>query len=289
MTGPMNILDHTACELGEGAFWHPGRQEFFWFDIIGRRLYAHDGNRVTARDLPRLFSAMGWIGGDEVLLSGEEGLCRYDLANGALTPLAAIEADRADTRSNDGRADPWGGFWASAMGRKAEAGAGSIYRYYRGELRRLHGGLTIPNAICFDGARDLAYFADTASKRIFRQPLDAATGWPSGAAELFLDLTDAGLNPDGAVTDAEGNLWNATWGAGLVICYSPEGKRLRSVAVPARQSSCPAFGGPGLTTLYVTSAYENMDEKARAEDAHAGKTFHLDIGIPGLPAPRFIP
>lgn len=284
----MNILDHTACELGEGAFWHPERQEFFWFDILGRRLYAHAGEATSVRALPQLFSAMGWIGGDEVVLSGENGLFRYDLANGAFVPLAAIESERTDTRSNDGRTDPWGGFWASTMGRRAEKGAGSIYRLYRGELRRLHGGITIPNAICFDRDRSLAYFSDTARKYIFRQPLDAATGWPTGEAELFLDLSQEGLNPDGAVTDAEGNLWNATWGAGLVICYSPEGKRLHSIAVPAMQSSCPAFGGPDLATLYVTSAFENMDEKARNADPRAGKTFHLDIGVRGLPAPRFI-
>lgn len=285
----MNILDHTACELGEGAFWHPERQEFFWFDILNRRLYAHDGAETKVRGLPHLFSAMGWIGGNEMVLSGENGLFRYDLDSGDLALLAAIEADRPDTRSNDGRTDPWGGFWASTMGRKAEEGAGSIYRYYRGEVRRLHDRLNIPNAICFDQPRSLAYFSDTARKHIFRQPLDAATGWPTGEAELFLDLSAQGLNPDGAVTDAEGNLWNATWGAGLVICYSPEGKRLRSIAVPATQSSCPAFGGPDLTALYVTSAFENMDEKARAKDPHAGKAFQLDIGVKGLPAPRLIP
>ena len=285
----MNILDHTACELGEGAFWHPQRQEFFWFDILNRRLYAHDGAATKVRDLPHLFSAMGWIGGNVMVLSGENGLFRYDLDSGDLTLLAAIEKDQVQTRSNDGRTDPWGGFWASTMGRKAEEGAGSIYRYYRGEVRRLHDRLSIPNAICFDAARNLAYFADTARNRIFRQPLNAATGWPAGKAELFLDLSGEELNPDGAVTDAEGNLWNATWGAGLVICYNPEGARLRSIAVPATQSSCPAFGGPDLTALYVTSAFENMDEKARAKDPHAGKTFRFDIGVKGLPAPRLIP
>ena len=33
------------------------------------------------------------------------------------------------------------------MGKKHEAGAGSIYRFFKGELLRLYSGITIPNAI----------------------------------------------------------------------------------------------------------------------------------------------
>lgn len=285
----MDILDHTGCELGEGAFWHPERGAFFWFDILGRKLYAHDGSKTEVRDLPALFSAAGWIDRDTLVLSGEEGLFRYGLEDGQLTPLFLIEADNSATRSNDGRADPWGGFWASTMGRHAEAGAGSIYRYYRGALRKIEGGITIPNAIAFDAARSLAYFADSARKTVWRQSLDTDTGWPVGPAEIFLDLNPDGLVPDGAVTDAEGNLWIAHWGASLVGCYSPEGERIGSVSVPATQTSCPAFGGADFSTLYVTTAQEGMDEAALAADPHAGKTFHRRVEAQGVPAPRFLP
>lgn len=284
----MNLLDPTPCELGEGAFWHPERQEFFWFDIPNRRLFSHDGEKTTVRDLPALFSAAGWIDRDTLLLSGETGLFRYGLADGALTPVVEIEADRPETRSNDGRTDPWGGFWASTMGRKAEKGAGAIYRYHRGVLRRLHGGVTIPNAICFDRARARAYFADTDRALIWRQALDPQTGWPSAEPEVHLDLSAEGLNPDGAETDAEGNLWNANWGAGVIACYDPHGRRIRTITVPARQATCPAFGGEDFSTLYVTTAFEGMDETARAADPQAGKTFFLPVDAQGQPAPRFI-
>lgn len=285
----MDILDHTGCELGEGAFWHPERGEFFWFDIMGRKLYRHDGESVEARDLPMLFSAAGWIDRETLVLSGEEGLFRYNLVTSLLSPLFLIEADDASTRSNDGRADPWGGFWASTMGRKAERGAGSIYRYFRGTLRELHEGITIPNAICFDADRSLGYFADSARQKVWKQALDSETGWPVAAPEIFLDLKADGLVPDGAVTDVEGNVWIAHWGAGIVACYNPDGERIGKIAVPATQASCPAFGGTDLSTLYVTTAQEGMDAAALAADAHAGKTFHYKVEARGVPAPRFIP
>ena len=281
----MQVFDDTRCELGEGALWHPERQSFLWFDILGRRLYERGPDGRTEWEMPELTSAMGWIGGGLVLLSGESGLALFDLDRGTREPLAAIAAEDAALRSNDGRADPWGGFWHSTMGKRAEPGAGGIWRWHKGELRHLFRNLTIPNAICFDQPRGLAYFADTASGTVWAQPVDAA-GWPAGPHRVFLDLRPEGLNPDGAVTDDQGNLWIALWGAGRVDCVSPEGRRIGSVPAPARQVTCPAFGGPDLTALMVTSAWEQMDDAARAADALAGCCFVTQSTARGLPAPR---
>ncbi len=80
-------------------------------------------------------------------------------------------------------------------------------------------------------------------------------------------------------------LWNARWGAGRVDAYAPDGKHLRSVPVPARQASCPAFVGPKLDRLAVTTAFEGMDA-ARAADPQAGRTFLLDIEVRGRAEPH---
>ncbi|KGJ14541.1 SMP-30/gluconolactonase/LRE family protein [Paracoccus sanguinis] len=281
----MQIFDDTRCELGEGALWHPERQSFFWFDILGRRLYERGPAGRTEWEMPELTSAMGWVGGGLVVLSSESGLWLFDLDRGLREPLVAIAADAAGLRSNDGRADPWGGFWHSTMGKAAEPGAGGIWRWHRGTLRHLYRNITIPNAICFDEARRLAYFADTAAQVVWVQPLDAA-GWPAGPHRVFLDLGAEGLNPDGAVTDAEGRVWIALWGAGRIDAFDPEGRRVGSVPVPARQVTCPAFGGPDLGALMATSAWEGLDAPARAADPQAGCCFVVQATARGLPAPR---
>jgi sugar lactone lactonase YvrE len=158
------------------------------------------------------------------------------------------------------------------MGKAAEPGAGAIYRWRAGELRRLYAGLAIPNAICFAPDGRAAHFADTPTRRVLRVALDAQ-GWPAGEPETFLDLRAEGLNPDGAVTDADGLLWLAEWGAGRVCAYAPDGARVRAVPFPAPHVSCPAFGGPAMTTLFCTTALEGMDAAARAASPCAGMTF----------------
>jgi sugar lactone lactonase YvrE len=94
-----------------------------------------------------------------------------------------------------------------------------------------------------------------------RVALDA-DGWPAGEPELFLDLSADALNPDGAVIDADGTTWIAQWGASRVAAYAPDGSFLRAVEFPAPHTSCPAFGGPDLTTLFCTSARQGMDAAA---------------------------
>jgi sugar lactone lactonase YvrE len=282
------VHDATPCVLGEGPLWHPERGQLFWFDILGRRLLAQDEGRTRTWDFDRIASAAGWVDRDRLIVASETGLFLFDLGTGASGTLCEVEADRPDTRSNDGRADPWGGFWFGTMGKAAEPGAGAIYRWHLGTLRRLHGGITIPNSICFSPDRRFAYFTDTPTRIIRRQPLDAATGWPEGAAEDWLDLRPEGLNPDGSVTDAEGNIWNAQWGAGRVACYSPDGRFLRAVGFPARHTSCPAFGGAGLSTLFCTSAREHLPPDILAAEPANGQTFAAGDVAVGTPEPRVI-
>lgn len=283
------IFDPRPCDLGEGALWHPERRQLFWFDILGKKLHTVGRDGPQTWSFVELVSAAGWVTRDHLLIAGERDLFLFELESEEIETLAELEAGNPRTRSNDGRADRQGGFWIGTMGKRGgdDPGAGSIYRWYRGELRKLFGGLTIPNSICFAPDGRTAYFADTVTQKINRVALDAE-GWPSGDPQVFVDLTAEGLFPDGATVDAAGNLWSAQWGAGRVACYSPTGEFLRAVPVDAPHSSCPAFGGPDLTTLFVTTAREHMDAAALARAPLSGQTFALPDIAAGLPEPRVI-
>jgi sugar lactone lactonase YvrE len=280
------IHDTRPCELGEGPFWHPVREQLFWFDILNRTLHSQAGGEALSWAFPEMVSAAGWTGPDGLVLASESGLSAFALSSGARTLLCA--AGRAETRSNDGRADRQGGFWFGTMGKRAEKGAGAIWRWYRGELRQLFPGITIPNAICFTPDGRAAHFADTVTGMVMKVALDAQ-GWPGRAPEPWLDLTADGLNPDGAVIDAEGRFWNAQWGAGRVAAYAPDGRFVTSVETPgAPHASCPAFGGPGMTTLFITTAREGLDAAARAANPASGQVFAFPGIARGLPEPQVI-
>jgi len=255
----VTILDDTQCSLGEGPLWHPEREQLIWFDILGKRLHLSGPNAPAPWQFDEHVSAAGWLDHDHLLMASETALLRFNLATGASQKVCALEQDKPGNRSNDGRADPWGGFWIGTMGKNAEPGAGAIYRYFQGALHVIQPNITISNAICFAPDRSCAYFADTVTQKIMRQPLHADDGFPQGDAQVFVDLSAENLNPDGAVVDVHGNLWNAQWGASRVACYDPKGQFIQAVAFPAKQISCPAFGGADLQTLFATSAANGLD------------------------------
>ena len=112
---------------------------------------------------------------------------------------------------------------------------------------------------------------------IQRQKLDAS-GWPEGKPELFIDLRSERLNPDGAIVDQDGNLWNAQWGASRIACYASDGKYKKSIEFPAKHMSCPAFGGSDLSQLFATSAIFGMSKPSNDD----GKTFVVKTPFKGL-------
>ena len=268
----MKTFDDLNCALGEGPLWHPLRGQLFWFDILNRRMITVENGKRRIRDFEDMVSAAGWIDGNRMLIAGEKGLSVLNLTDDSRKHLINIEADNPETRSNDGRADPWGGFWIGTMGIQAQPDAGSIYRYFRGEVRQLYHPITISNSICFAPDRRTAYFTDTARGVIMSQSLNPADGWPEGDPQPFIDFRDEEISPDGAVVDCAGNLWSAQWGRGRVAIYDKNGKYLKAFSVPAPHSSCPAFGGEDLNMLFVTTAREHISPEDLTEND--GRTFY---------------
>lgn len=272
----------NSCRLGEGPLW--AHERLYWFDILAKRLYhcASDGSDTQVFQFQEHFSAAALTNTDDLLLASETGLWRFNPATQALSKLIELEAENPVTRSNDGRADRQGGFWIGTMGKSAESEAGSIYRYYQGELTKLRDKLTITNSICFAPDGKTAYFADTALSQIYQWDLDSQ-GWPQGEPRLFVDLSADGISPDGSVIDSQGYLWNAQWGSARLVRYAPDGQLDKIIHLPLSQPSCPAFGGADLSRLFVTSATVDMSSAAIAQEPQAGHVLEINLPVQGYP------
>lgn len=283
----IEILSDHPCHLGEGPSYDGRTDTAWWFDIVECRLFeARLGEgSVAVHDLPFMGSVLAPIDDKRQLIASSDGLFVRDRQSGRLHLHTSLESDNPGTRSNDGRVHPAGALWIGTMSRSGENGAGSIYWFRDGELRRLFSDISIPNGICFSPDGRTGYFTDSRVNLFHRVPLDPDTGLPIGQPSVLYDHRGGEGGLDGAVVDAEGLIWNARWGASAVDVYTPEGDRVRTIRVPATRPSCPSFIGPDLDRLLVTTAWEGMSEDEKKADPNAGKTLVLDVHARGMPEP----
>lgn len=278
----ISIFYDVPCELGEGPGYDPLTSTVWWFDIVTGRLFEKPlaGGDARIHTLGQMASALAVIDEKRQLIATETGLFVRDRQTGHTTMHQPIEAANPATRSNDARVHPAGAFWIGTMGKKHEKGAGSIYWYRQGELRKLFSDISIPNSISFSPEGRIAYFADTAKNIIWRVATDPDTGLPIGEPVLFYQHREKG-GVDGSVVDGDGNLWNACWGRSSIDVYDPSGRRIRSIEMPVRQPSCPAFVGQDSANLIITTAYQDMTDKMRQSDPDAGKVFLIETAGKG--------
>ena len=286
----VSVFSDHICELGEGPSYDPATDTLFWFDIVNGLLLEQGvtSGVLKVHELGQMASAIAIIDDKRQLIATETGLHVRDVATGKLTLHTAIEADNALTRSNDSRVHPCGAFWVGTMAKNEGKGAGSIYWFFKGELRTLYTGITVSNSICFSQDGTIAYYTDTATGLLMRVACDPATGLPVGESKVFIDHRSSKGYVDGSVVDRDGVLWNAVWGGKAVKAYAPDGTLLREIPMPATQSSCPAFVGFKADRLAVTSAWKGKDDKQRKLDPQAGMTFLLDIPVNGRFEPRVL-
>jgi L-arabinonolactonase len=259
-----------GATLGEGLQWHAASGRWWWTDIEARRIHAWTPGAGATLSclLPDRVGSFAHTRSGGLLLALAKRLVLARLpdaqACGEITlatqDLAPVEPALAQTRCNDGRCDRAGNF---VFGTLSEASprepVGSFYQYStRHGLRRLAlPCVAIANSICFspDGAR--MYYCDTTSRAIMQCDYDAARAEVANP-RLFARVARPHGWPDGAVTDAEGCLWNAQWGGACVARYAQDGQLLGYVELPAPHPSCPALGGPQGDWLMVTTAREAL-------------------------------
>jgi sugar lactone lactonase YvrE len=278
----VRLVSESFDELGEGPCWSPAEGRLYWFDIKGRVLrWLEPSGEAQFIRLPMRASAAAPRVGGGLVIATEAGLAFFDSATAAVELVEPI-ALPPGFRSNDGKIDPQGRFWWSSMDDDEGRRPGGVFVSEPGKpSRQVLDGVHIANAInVTDDGRTL-YLADSAHGRIFAYDLPDMTGRREFAR------APKGAAPDGAALDAEGYLWNAEWGGWRIVRYAPDGSVDRIVEAPIEQPSCCVFGGPDLTTLYVTSAWMGLSPQARAAQPTAGCLFAFDAGVRGQHLPMF--
>ena len=268
--------------LYEGPYWSAKRRSLWWVDIVGKAVFCRDEHgSIRQYHMPEKVSAVVETADDRLLLTGQKRLLALEPDSGHYVVAFELNEEPAGNRCNDAKCDPFGNLWFGSMDDAEEASTGALWCLTRsGQVHRFFGGVGISNTLAWDIERQRMYFGDSRLGTIFTMNYRVVDGIPElGPKELFAGPDVAVGIPDGSAVDAEGNLWNARWDGGCVICLNPDGRLIQTIDVGAKRPTSCAFAGVRLDTLVVTTA--SLGLKELAFDALDGHVLAFPVITPG--------
>jgi len=273
------ILADTRCECGEGPLWHPDERVVYWVDIPKGRLFRYDPATGKHEQLLEGPAIGGYtIQEDGALLLFMAAGAIQEWRAGVLRTLVESIPGEEGSRFNDVIADPEGRVFCGTMQQ-----GGSPGRLYRldtdGSLTMLVEGIGCSNGMGFTPDRTGFYHTDSPAHLIYHYDYDRTTGEICNG-EIFMETPDDSGVPDGMTVDACGYVWSAKWDGSCLERYSPEGKLMQRLPMPAKKTSCITFGGEDYTDMYLTAA---RGQDRANEGPAAGTLMHLNLGIQGVP------
>lgn len=292
----------AGYELGEGAIYHAPTASYWHVNILDSCFYVHNITTPGKQELRRyaLPSSVGTIvpcaGELAAIVALADGFYKVDLDTGGWVQIAVPTPSTCPAvpfRFNDGKCGPDGRFWAGTMGTPIVDGAGSLYVLDHDlSVHQRLSGIGVSNGLAWSPDGLTMFYIDTHTAKVVAYDYDGRRGMISRPRDIIVIANPDSFGwPDGCCMDAGGHLWIAFWGGNKVVQYDvATGEPLTVVPVPVKRVTSCTFGGPTLSDLYITTAWEHATSAERAAEPLAGSIFLVrDIGHTGLPANEFRP
>lgn len=266
--------------LGEGPIWDSLTGRLIWLDF--RRQEVHCYDPAAERDdvilvEPTPVSALGPRQSGGWVCAAGRGFGFFDMDDGSIDWIANVPAG---DRMNDGACDPVGRFLAGTItfDRRREA---ALYRLDpQLVVTELLCPVTVSNGLDWTPDGRTLFYVDTPTRHVVGFPYDVDRG-TIGDVCYSIDLRETGGNPDGLVVDEEGMIWVALFRAAEVRRYSPDGRLLCVVKLPASNVTSCCFGGPTLSDLYITTAARGLSAEELESEPLAGSLFRVATSTRG--------
>ncbi len=287
---PSVAVNHP-CLLGEGPLWDKENNCIYWVDIIPGDIHRYstlDSSHSTF-NVGEMVGALALRKSGGLIAALQHGFAFVDFANKTVTRITNPEEHLPGNRFNDGKCDPAGRFWAGTMPLNETDASGNVYMLDT-DFTVAHkiAGVTISNGMAWTADTKTFYYIDTPTRHVVAYDYDITTGEITNK-RVVIDVHNEVGYPDGMTIDKNGMLWIAFFGGWQVALFNPlTGEKLQSIALPAANITCPTFGGPNLTDLYVTSATKELTAEEKLQQPYAGCLFVIkDLEVGGVPVEEF--
>jgi sugar lactone lactonase YvrE len=276
----------AKAQIGEGPVWDARTQRLYWVDIVGRELNVFnpvDGTNTT-HACPDIVTSVSPRASGGVLLTLRRSFAFFDETTGRLEPIAEVEPEMPGNRFNDGKTDRRGRHWAGTMGDVDwNHPIGNLYRLGKDRKPvRMVERVRCSNGIAWSPDDRTMYFCESFAHVIHAYDFDAVTGDIENRRTFASVDPASGSFPDGITVDADGFVWSAQPVYGRLVRYDPSGTVERIIELPVSRGTSVMFGGPDLSTLYITTMRVTLDERQLREEPLAGSLLAITPGVKGI-------
>jgi sugar lactone lactonase YvrE len=288
------VLDIKA-ELGECPLWCAEDHCLYWLDIVGLTINRFDPRIGSnkAWSLPSVPGCFAFRSGSGAVIAAQDGIYDMDFSTGLIKRVFNPAHDAEKFRFNDGKTDRQGRLWVGTV--RADMGmdnSGSAYYKFDGRsLVEAISSVGMANGTAFSPDGTTMYRAQTTDRKIFAYDYDTVSGTPS-RERVFAVVPDSLGMPDGATVDSEAAYWVALTagpegGQAGVARFTQDGRLDAYFEAPVPLPTMIAFGGPDMSTLFITSGRLQAWMKYRVPDA-AGSIFAVETSFRGVPESNFL-
>ena len=267
--------------LLEAARWYDG-QGLLFSDMTGGGVYRYDGGdgrpEVVIAHRKGIGGLVAHRGGGLVVAG--RNVAHKD-ADGTTTVI--LETGPDETFFNDLTVDASGRLVVGSVGtgpsphesaREAQRAPGRLYRVdVDGGVTVLADDVLVSNGLGVSPAGDVLYHVDS-----YRRTVWAFDGKDN--RRVFVELSEYDGIPDGLAVAADGSVFVAMAGGGVVLGWRADGTRVAELPVPQPLVTSVCFGGPALCRLYVLTGVNE-----EYPDDRGGAVYVHDAHGPGLAAP----
>ncbi|EDP46901.1 SMP-30/gluconolactonase/LRE family protein [Rickettsiella grylli] len=283
----VNIVCQHTMTLGEGPLWHPVEKCLYWVDIVAATLYRLNAdNSINKFIMPSEIGSIAWSAQGGLIAALRDRFATIDTNTGSTQTIALPLHKMKKVMFNDGKCDRQGRFWAGTKDVKEQEPIGALYCLNKGNVVEMLKGFTVSNGIAWNLDNSVMYICDSPSRQIYQYEFDKRRG-SLGQMQVFAQIPQEEGFPDGLTVDSQGYLWSCHWDGWQITRYTSTGEIDSIIPMPIPRPTSCCFGGPDLTTLYVTSASIGLSASQLADAPQSGMIFSIETGIKGLPEPGY--
>ncbi|MDD4892640.1 MAG: SMP-30/gluconolactonase/LRE family protein [Candidatus Rickettsiella isopodorum] len=274
--------------LGEGPLWQPIEKCIYWVDIVAATLYRlNNDNSIDKFTMPSEIGSIAWCAKGNLIAALRDRFVTIDTITGMAKNIALPLQGIKNVMFNDGKCDRQGRFWVGTKDIAEQEPIGALYCLNKGNVTEMLNGFTVSNGIAWNLDNSLMYICDSPARQIYQYEFDPIHG-SLGQMEIFAQVPKEEGFPDGLTVDSQGYLWSCHWDGWQITRYTPTGEIDSIIPMPIPRPTSCCFGGPELTTLYVTSASIDLNEAQLTDAPQSGMLFAIETDIKGLTEPSYL-